>query len=98
MIKTTTVLIATATSASGGALVIGPETPVELGVFVGGVIACVVSAWRLGSWVQKLINRLDNGDTRFDNIEHRLESIEHRCLSMHSGAANLSTQRVEVSE
>lgn len=97
MIKATAILIAAATSASGGALVLGPETPVELGVFVGGVIACVVSAWRLGSWVQKLINRLDNGDTRFDNIEHRLETIEQRCLATHSGA-NLSTQRVEVSE
>jgi hypothetical protein len=87
-------LIASATTAAGGSAVLSLETPVELGVFVGGISAVCWAAYWLGGNVQKLIGRLDKGEERFERLEKRMKDMEEKCLILHPPGAAQS-QRIE---
>lgn len=66
-----------------GALVINEKTNVELGVVVactGSIIGIVIWAT---SKVQKVLNRLENGDDRMERMEERLKLIENDLHDRH---------------
>lgn len=92
-----TPLIAATTTAAGGASVLSADTPIEMGVFVAGIIAVCGAAYWLGQKVAELKQiavRLETGQKRFEKIEERLEKIERKCETT---CALNKTQRVEVS-
>ena len=66
------------TTAGGGVSIINEETPLTLGIFVGGIVVVTGAAWRISAAITRATGRLERIEDRQSKAERRLDGIEYR--------------------